>query len=147
MLVQSKKITKCKSCHLSTKRQDLLNTYIQDHIGESICPVTLENYDFKNPPFLTDTCRHSISLNALKNFRIYTKVLENKRKLGVMRCPLCRKYFHFAGLNLSFFHLWYMSEISQKEESHLMITREEFAKSLKEMPRYFTPRDGCLSFF
>lgn len=147
MLNSSKKITKNKNSRRRRsckERLGALEAYITKRMGERTCPVTLEEYDFTNPPFLIDTCHHSISLTALKNFKIYTKVRVNNQELKVMQCPLCRRYFHFAVLNMSYFELGHISELLQEKDSNS--EEEDFTQRLKRMTRYFAPKGGCLAF-
>ena len=148
MLKKSKKIAKIEIVsrfrkQLRVLREEMaqLHSEIKDQMGEGTCPVTFEEYDLENPPFLTDTCRHSVSLTALNNFQIYIVVSENKR-FKLMRCPICREYFNFAALNVSFLKLWYLSQKRGSSKMRL----EEFDQQLKRLPRYFTPKNGYLSF-
>lgn len=145
MSIHSKKISKRKTVRIPKERLDALHDFIENEMGETICPVTLENYDFENPPFLTDTCGHSFSLDALKKLKISTTLGKNNKQLKVMQCPLCRRDFHFANLHFSYFQLRFISENLQ-EGSETSIKREEFSEQVKRLPLFFTPVNGCLSF-
>lgn len=124
----------------------MVEKYCLKQMAVPTCPVTLERYDFKNPPFQTNTCQHSISLEALKNLTIYTIEIENK-KVKSMQCPLCRTSFHFASLNLMFFTYWNLYSQIKIDDAHTenIISTEEVSRNLRRLPRFFSPQGGCLA--
>jgi len=141
---RSKKIAKrkfrsqiLKERNIFKEKLGMIDLLVHSELEEMRCPVSLEDYSFTNPPFQTNSCNHSISLDALRKLVIF----ENSN-LRYMLCPLCRKHFHFASLNMNFFNFWFLFQILQNQ---LAMPKEEFINRLKKIPRYFTPKGGCLS--
>lgn len=111
---------------------------------QDICPVTLEPFNFDNPPYCAYLCKHRFSHSVFKKLPVYTLALSNKQRTTYQICPVCKTKIRFAFLDFAFIEL----SILKKNVENFTGENEMKAKEItSRKPHFLSPLGGCLTPF